>query len=199
MSPVADTSGSHPLVVGITGASGSIVGIELLKALGRLGVRTHLVVTPWGLRTVEHETGLSREDLKALATVTHRPGDMGAAISSGSFLTAGMVIAPCSMKTVGAVAGGYGGDLVARAADVVLKERRRLVVVPREAPLHAVHLRNLLTLSELGATIFPLTPGFYSRPGSISDLVGDMVVRIIDQLGIHSTSQNRWTGLDAGR
>jgi 4-hydroxy-3-polyprenylbenzoate decarboxylase len=185
------------LIVGITGASGAIYGVRILERLNELPVETHLVATRWARVTIEHETGWAWPDVRALADVVHAEGDQAAAISSGSFRTDGMVIAPCSVKTLGAIANGFAYNLVCRAADVVLKERRRLVLAVRETPLHAIHLRNMLTLSELGATIFPPTPAFYNRPASVDEIVDQTVLRILDQLDLDLPSPARWAGLPA--
>jgi 4-hydroxy-3-polyprenylbenzoate decarboxylase len=182
------------LVVAITGATGAVFGIRTLEALSELGVETHLCISPWGRRTIEHETALSVDDVRALATHTHPPGDMAATISSGSFRTDGMVVAPCSMRTLGTIANGIGDNLVARAADVTLKERRRLVLLPRETPLHEVHLANMLTLTRLGATILPPMPAFYNRPQSLADMVDHVVARTLDQFGLCSPHARRWDG-----
>jgi 4-hydroxy-3-polyprenylbenzoate decarboxylase len=183
------------IVVGITGASGAIYGVRLLERLQELPVETHLIATRWARITIEHETDYSFADVKALADVVHAESDQAAAVSSGSFRTHGMVIAPCSVKTLGAIANGFAHNLVCRAADVVLKERGRLVLAVRETPLHAIHLRNMLTLSELGATIFPPTPAFYNRPREVDDIVDQTVLRILDQLELELPSPSRWAGL----
>jgi flavin prenyltransferase len=183
------------LVVGITGASGAIYGIRLLERLRELDVETHLVVTSWARVTIEHETGYTLAQAKALADVTYGEGDQAAAISSGSFLTHGMVVAPCSTKTLAAIANGFSHNLVARAADVTLKERRRLVLVVRESPLSAIHLRNMLTLAEMGVSICPPVPAFYNKPASIDDIVDQTVVRVLDQFELNVSTPARWTGL----
>ena len=183
------------LIVGITGASGAIYGVRLLERLAELPVETHLIATRWARVTIEHETGSTWADVRALADVVHAEGDQAAPVSSGSFRTDGMVIAPCSVKTLGAIANGFAHNLVCRAADVVLKERRRLVLAVRETPLHAIHLRNMLALAELGVTIFPPTPAFYSRPETLDDVVEQTVVRILDQLDLELPSPTRWSGL----
>jgi flavin prenyltransferase len=183
------------IIVGITGASGAIYGVRLLERLRELDVETHLIATSWARVTIEHETDYSFAQVKALADVTYGEGDQAAAVSSGSFLTHGMVIAPCSAKTLGAIANGFGHNLVCRAADVVLKERRRLVLAVRETPLHAVHLRNMLTLSEMGVTICPPVPAFYNRPTSVDDIVDQTVLRLLDQFDFNLPSDSRWTGL----
>ncbi len=186
------------LIVGITGASGAIYGVRILEQLSELPIETHLIATRWARVTIEHETGRTWADVCALADVVHAEGDQAATVSSGSFRTDGMVIAPCSVKTLGAIANGFAYNLVCRAADVVLKERRRLVVAVRETPLHAVHLRNMLTLSELGAIIFPPTPAFYNLPATVDDIVDQTVLRILDQFDIELPSATRWAGLPAG-
>ena len=183
------------LIVGITGASGAVYGVRLLERLAELPVETHLIATRWARVTIEHETDRSWADVRALADVVHAEGDQSASVSSGSFRTDGMVIAPCSVKTLGAIANGFAHNLVCRAADVVLKERRRLVLVVRETPLHSIHLRNLLTLSDMGVVVFPPTPAFYNRPQSIDELVDQTVLRILDQLDLELPSSARWAGL----
>ena len=180
------------LIVGITGATGVIYGVRLLQRLREAAVETHLVISKWGARTLLHETPFSREQVEALATEVYAPTDMGAAIASGSFQAAGMIIAPCSVKTLGAIAHGYGDSLIHRAADVTLKERRKLLLAPREAPLSDIHLENMLKLSRMGTIICPPMPGFYQRPGSIDDIVNQTAVRILDQFGIHLDSPGRW-------
>ena len=185
------------LIVGITGASGAVYGVRILERLNELPVETHLVATRWARVTIEHETGRSWEEVRALADVVHAEGDQAASLSSGSFRTDGMVIAPCSVKTLGAIANGFAHNLVCRAADVTLKERRPLVLAVRETPLHSIHLRNMLTLSDMGVTIFPPTPAFYSKPETIDDIVDQTAVRILDQFGIDLPSPTRWAGIPA--
>jgi 4-hydroxy-3-polyprenylbenzoate decarboxylase len=182
------------LIVGITGATGAIYAIRLLERLREAGVETHLVISRWGARTLVHETPYSREQVEALAHTSYVSGDMGAAISSGSFRTDGMIVAPCSAKTLGAIAHGYGDGLIHRAADVVLKERRKLLLAVRETPLSEIHLENMLKLSRMGAVILPPMPAFYSHPGSVSDLVDHTVERILDQFGVDVPNAVRWTG-----
>jgi 4-hydroxy-3-polyprenylbenzoate decarboxylase len=182
------------IVVGITGATGSVIGVRLLEAMREAGVETHLILSKWGARTMVHETGRSVEEVSALAACSYNPNDQGAAVSSGSFLTDGMVIAPCSMRTLAAIATGQGEHLVHRAADVVLKEKRRLVLVVRESPLNEIHLENMLKLARMGVTILPPMPGFYNRPKSIEEMVDHMVMRILDQFGIHLDLAGRWGG-----
>jgi flavin prenyltransferase len=183
------------LIVGITGATGSIFGVRLLEALKAAGVETHLVLSRWGQRTVEHETGLTFADLEARASVVHGSGNMAATISSGSFRTDGMVIAPCTMRTVATIAHGNGENLVHRAADVVLKERRRLVIVPRETPLSEIHLENLLKLARMGVAIVPPMPAFYNKPATLDDMVEHIVARVLDQFDIDAAFARRWDGV----
>ena len=185
------------LIVAITGASGTIYGIRILELLKDTGTETHLVVSKWGNRTLSHDTSYTPDQVRKLATRVHPPGDQGAAISSGSFITAGMVVAPCSMRTLGAIAQGVGDNLIHRAADVVLKERRKLVLAVRESPFHEVHLENMLKLSRMGATILPPLPAFYNHPKNIDDIVNHIVGRILDQFDIHLDVVKRWKGLAA--
>jgi 4-hydroxy-3-polyprenylbenzoate decarboxylase len=182
------------IIVAITGATGAIYGVRILQRLREAGAETHLVISRWGARTLLHETPFSREQVESLATVTYAPADMGAAISSGSFRTDGMVIAPCSAKTLAAVAHGFGETLVHRAADVVLKERRRLVLVVREAPLSDIHLENMLKLSRMGAVMLPPMPAFYNHPRTVDDVVDHTVSRVLDQFGLETSGAERWTG-----
>jgi flavin prenyltransferase len=182
------------LIVGITGASGSIYGIRLLELLRGGEIETHLIISQWAARTLGHETAYTVQQVQDLATVRYPIGDVGAAIASGSFLTLGMVIVPCSMRTLGAIAHAVGDNLIHRAADVVLKERRRLVLAIREAPLHEIHLENMLKLARMGVSICPPTPAFYNRPTSLDDVVTYSVTRLLDQLGIHLSQDERWTG-----
>lgn len=182
------------MIVGITGASGSILGIRALERLREFDVETHLIISAWGARTLEHESGWTVDEVRRLADVVHKPGDLGATISSGSFRTYGMLIAPCSMKTVAAIAHGYTEDLVARAADVVLKERRRLVLMAREAPLSEIHLENLLKLARMGVSIVPPVPAFYNRPKTLDEAVDHIVVRALDQFDLVSEDAPRWDG-----
>lgn len=182
------------LIVGITGASGTVLGVRLLEMLKGTGVETHLVMSQWAIRTLTHETPYSVQQVQDLASVRYPIGDVGSAIASGSFVTMGMVIVPCSMRTLGAIAHGFGDNLIHRAADVVLKERRRLVLAIREAPLSEIHLENMLKLARMGVTICPPTPAFYNHPQTIDDIVTYSVTRILDQFGIHIGSAARWSG-----
>ncbi len=187
------------LIVGITGATGAVYGIALLKALKEAGWESHLVLTDAGVLNVWHELELKRKDVERLADFAHHPKDIAATIASGSFITEGMVIAPCSMKTLAAVAHSYADDLVSRAADVVLKERRRLVVVPRETPLNLAHLRNMVAVTEMGAIVMPPMPAFYAKPKTIDDLVAHTVGRILDLYGLRSAKVKRWQGIKGNR
>lgn len=182
------------LIVGITGATGVIYGVRLLERLHEAGVEAHLVISRWGARTLVHETPYSRDQVETLAHTVYAPGDMGAAISSGSFQTAGMVVVPCSAKTLGAIAHGYGDNLIHRAADVVLKERRKLVIGIRETPLSDIHLENMLKLSRMGAVMLPPIPAFYMNPASLADIVDHTVARMLDQFGIEVPGMERWSG-----
>ena len=184
------------LIVGITGATGAVYGVELLKTLSALDDwESHVVMSDAGALNLWHELKMRRKDLEKLATAAYNPKDIGAAIASGSFLTEGMVIAPCSMKTLAAVAHAHADDLVSRAADVVLKERRRLVLIPRETPLNLAHLRNMTAVTEMGGIIMPPVPAFYALPKSIDDLVAHTVARVLDLFGIHSAKLARWQGM----
>lgn len=184
------------LIVAMTGATGSIYGLRILETLrGRGGWETHLVVSEPGMLNAWQEYKLSRKDITKLADVVHNVRDVGAAISSGSFITAGMVIAPCSMKTLAAVAHGFSDNLISRAADVILKERRRLVLITREAPLNLAHIRNMAAVTEMGGVIFPPVPAFYSRARTIDDLVNHTVGRVLDLFGVEHDSISRWQGM----
>ncbi len=182
------------LIVAITGASGSVYGVRLLEMLQGSGVETHLVMSRWGARTLVHETSYTPEQVNALASVVHPLTDQGASISSGSFVTMGMVIAPCSVRTLAAIAHGLGDNLIHRAADVILKERRKLVLAVREAPLSEIHLENMLKLARMGVVIAPPMPALYAKPTSIGEMVNYTCVRLLDQLGIH-VDASRWGGL----
>jgi 4-hydroxy-3-polyprenylbenzoate decarboxylase len=188
-------SGAAEIVVGITGASGAVYGVRLLERLRALGARTHLVVTSAGVLNAHHELGLSRDALEARADVVHAPGDIGACIASGSFEARAMVVAPCSMKSLAAIAHGFGDNLLTRAADVMLKERRRLVLMVRETPFNLAHLRNMTAVTEMGGVVFPPLPAFYQRPATIDEMVDDTVERVIEMLGVDGASPRRWNGL----
>ena len=183
------------LVVGITGATGTIFGVRLLQMLHGSGVETHLVVSKWGARTLTHETPHSLKYVQSLATQNYGIGAQGAAISSGSFVTLGMVIAPCSMRTLAAIAHGLGDNLIHRAADVILKERRKLVLVVRESPFHEIHLENMLKLARMGVVILPPVPAFYNNPQNLDDMINHITMRVIDQFDVHLDVMNRWDGV----
>ena len=182
------------LIVGMTGSTGAVFGIRLLEALKHSEVESHLIISKWAQRTIEHETKHNVEQVRALATVVHSQGDMGASISSGSFITEGMVVIPCSVRTLGGIANGYGEHLVHRAADVILKERRRLVLVVRETPLSEVHLENMLKLARMGVVMLPPMPAFYNHPQTVDDIVDHIVFRVLDQFGIEAPFAKRWDG-----
>jgi len=182
------------IIVGITGATGTVFGVRTLQVLKDSGVETHLVISKWGARTLVHETAYTVDYVKSLAACTYGDTDQGAAISSGSFVTDGMIVAPCSMRTLAAIANGQGDNLIHRAADVVLKERRKLVLMVREAPLNDIHLENMLKLSRMGVVIFPPVPAFYSHPQSIDEMVDHIVMRVLDQFDIHVDLTQRWDG-----
>ncbi len=187
------------LIVAITGASGAIYGVRLLQVLRDApDVETHLVLSPAGAATLQQELGMEPAAVKALATVSHGYREIGATIASGSFVTAGMVIAPCSMNTLAGIAHGLGGNLVTRAADVTLKERRRLVLLTRETPLTLAHLRNMTAVTEMGAVVAPPVPAFYTAPAGIEDIVNHTVGRALDHLGLGELAADliqRWRGL----
>lgn len=189
------TAPRQRIVVGLTGASGAIYGVRLLERLRAEGRETHLVASAAGILNAHHELGLDRKALEALATVAYNPSDVGAAIASGSFTTDAMVIAPCSMKTLASVAHGLSDNLLSRAADVTLKERRRLVLMVRETPLNLAHLRNMTAVTEMGGVIFPPLPAFYHRPQTVDDLVNDTVERVLLLLGVSQARPLTWAGL----
>jgi flavin prenyltransferase len=182
------------IIIGMTGSTGAIFGVRFLEALRHADVETHLIISKWAQRTIEHETNYTVEQVRGLATVVHSQGDMGATISSGSFLTDGMIVIPCSVRTLAGIANGYGEHLVHRAADVILKERRKLVLVVRETPLSEVHLENMLKLSRMGVMMLPPMPAFYNHPQTVDDVVNHIVVRALDQFNISSPSAKRWDG-----
>jgi 4-hydroxy-3-polyprenylbenzoate decarboxylase len=182
------------IVVGVSAATGAIFGVEVLRRLARMDVETHLVVSKWARRTIEHETGMTLDEVGAMATHVHSHGDQASVLSSGSFRTAGMIVAPCSVRSVASIAHGIADNLLLRAADVTIKERKPLVLMVRESPLSAIHLRNMVTLAELGVTIFPPMPAFYNHPETVDDIVGHIVTRALDQLGIEDPDASRWDG-----
>lgn len=187
------------LIVAITGATGAVYGVRLLQALrGMSGVETHLVVSNAGAITLRHEMRMESAELSALANAVHDVHDMGAPIASGSFQADAMVVAPCSMKTLAAVAHGLSDNLIARAADVTLKERRRLVLLARETPLHLVHLRNMTAVTEMGAVVFPPMPSFYHHPQSIEQMIDHTVGRVLDLMSLPNALAKRWNGLTGG-
>jgi 4-hydroxy-3-polyprenylbenzoate decarboxylase len=186
------------IVVALTGASGSIYGVRLLEELKKTeGVETHLIVSKAAYLNLSTELDMTRGQIEALADCAYSDKDIGAAIASGSFRTEAMIIAPCSMRTLAGVATGLAGSLITRAADVALKERRRLVLLPREAPLNLAHLRNMVQVTEMGGVVFPPVPAFYARPKTIDDLVLHTVRRVLDLFGLHSAKLARWKGIDA--
>jgi 4-hydroxy-3-polyprenylbenzoate decarboxylase len=188
------------IVLGMTGATGAVLGIELLRRLQQCAdVETHLVLSRWARATINLETELSARDVESLADAVYSWDEQTAAISSGSFRLDGMVIAPCSMKTLAAIRMGYADGLIARAADVTLKENRRLVLVPRETPLSQIHLENMLALARMGACIVPPMPAFYNHPASVGDIVDHIVARILDQFDIESPTAKRWTGVSGAK
>ena len=196
MSATAGAAPPRRLIVAITGASGAVYGTRLLQHLRDSGgVETHVVVSNAGALNAHQELGLKRAQIEALADVAHGVADIGATIASGSFRCDGMVVAPCSAKTLAAIAAGFSENLISRAADVCLKERRRLILMVREAPLHLVHLRNMETVTQMGGIIFPPMPAFYQRPASIEQMVDHTLSRVMDLLGIEHSLSPRWPGI----
>ena len=196
MTPNA-TSLPQRIIVAISGASGAIYGVRLLQMLRALGnVQTHLTISDAGLLNLQQELDMSRADLETMADVSYPVRDVGAASASGSFQCDGMVVAPCSMRMLGAVANGLSDNLMSRAADVMLKERRRLILMVRETPLNLAHLRNMISVTEMGGVIFPPMPSFYHRPQSLAEMVDHTVSRVIDMLGLPQTEAPRWQGLN---
>ena len=188
------------IIIAITGATGAIYGVRLLKLLATVPeIETHLLVSDAAILTLGHEMNASKPDVEAIAHVSYDVNDLGAAIASGSFRSEGMIIAPCSMKTLAAIANGVSDNLIVRAADVVLKERRKLVLMAREAPLHLGHLRNMVAVTEMGGIIFPPVPGFYQHPESIADLVNQTLGRVLDLFDIENEKVLRWEGLSLKR
>ena len=186
---------SRRMVVAISGASGAVYGVRLLQVLRQIGgVETHLTVSDAGWLNLQLELDMGRADVEALADVVYPVRDVGVAIASGSFQCDGMVVAPCSMRTLAAVANGLSDNLITRAADVMLKERRRLILMVRESPLNLAHLRNMISVTEMGGIIFPPVPGFYQRPQSIAELVDHSVSRVLDLLGLPQANAPRWHG-----
>lgn len=186
---------SFRLIVGISGASGAVYGTRLLQRARVLGAQTHLVVSPAGMLNLHHELGLDRKAVEALADHAYAPGDIGACLASGSFAAQAMVVAPCSMRTLASVAHGLSDNLLTRAADVMLKERRRLLLMVRETPFNLAHLRNMTAVTEMGGIVYPPLPAFYHRPGSIEEMVDDTVERVLELLGVGGASPRAWNGL----
>lgn len=183
------------LVVGLTGATGAAYALRLLRRARELGVETHLIATPAGVLNAHHELGLDRSTLEAEADHAYAPGNVGACIASGSFATAAMVVAPCSMKSLGSIAHGMGDNLLTRAADVTLKERRRLILMVRETPLNLAHLRNMVAVTEMGGICFPPLPAFYHHPKTIDEMVAETVERVLELAGVAQARPPPWTGL----
>ncbi|KIW64223.1 hypothetical protein PV04_09174 [Phialophora macrospora] len=183
------------VIVAMTGATGALLGIRLLEQLRRLDVETHLVMSKWAEATITYETDFKVRDVRALATKAYSSQDVAAPISSGSFRIDGMFVVPCSMKTLSAIASGYGDDLISGACDVTLKERRRLIVVARETPLTGIHLENMLKVTNNGGIIFPPVPAFYIRPTSVDDIVNQSVGRMLDLVDIDAGNFERWGGM----
>src|ERR1700752_3164992 len=182
------------LIVGISGASGTVYGVRLLEMLRKAEVETHLVMSKSAEMTLAYETDMKPKDVRALASVHYPVSDIGAAISSGSFPTMGMLIAPCSIRTMSEIATGVTASLLSRAADVVLKEKRRLVLAVRETPLHGGHLRTMTTLADIGAVIAPIVPAFYNKPKSVDDIINHTVGRLLDLFGVETKLVKRWQG-----
>ena len=182
------------IVVGITGASGAVFGIRALQVLRALDIETHLILSKWARSTIAHETSMPLEELEKLASAVHHPDNQAAPVSSGSFKTDGMIIAPCSMRTLAAIRAGFGDNHICRAADVHLKERRKLVLLPRESPFSQIHLENMLALSRMGAVIFPPIPAFYNHPQNVDELIHHIVGRVLDQFGLDTPGLGRWSG-----
>lgn len=194
MGTQASKAAPKRLIVGISGASGVIYGVRLLEVLRSTGIETHLVMSKAAELAFAYETDLKPAEVRKLAHKSYAVGDVGAAISSGSFKTMGMIVLPCSIKTMSEIATGVTGTLLSRAADVVLKERRRLVIALRETPLHGGHLRNLAALSDLGAIVAPLVPAFYPRPNSVDDIINHSVGRMLDLFDVETDLVDRWEG-----
>jgi 4-hydroxy-3-polyprenylbenzoate decarboxylase len=183
------------LIVGVTGASGAIFGVRTLAALRQLGHETHLILSRWSRVTIARETDFSVEQVEKLASAVYHQDNQAAPVSSGSFRAEAMIIAPCSMKTLAAIRAGFGDTLICRAADVMLKERKKLLLLVRESPFSEIHLENMLALARMGVTIFPPVPAFYNRPESVGDLVDYIVGRMLDQFGLELPGMARWNGL----
>ena len=182
------------LIVAITGASGTIFGVRMLEMLKVLEVETHLVMSKWARSTLAHETSCALDQVERAASFVHHEDNQAAPISSGSFKTDGMIVAPCSMKTLASIRMGYGESLICRAADVTIKERRKLVLLTRESPFSEIHLENMLALARMGVVIFPPIPAFYNRPQTVDDVVNHVVGRVLDQFGLEMPGLSRWSG-----
>lgn len=195
--PSPSSSRRRRIVVAMTGATGAILGIKVLIALRRLNVETHLVMSKWAEATIKYETDYHPSNVRALADNVHNINDMAAPVASGSFRTDGMIVVPCSMKTLAGITSGFCDDLISRTADVMLKERRRLVLVTRETPLSDIHLRNMLSITQSGAVIFPPVPAFYIRPAGVEELVDQNVGRMLDLFGIDTGDFERWNGWES--
>ena len=194
----ARPSAARRIIIAITGATGAVYGVRLLQFLQQApGIETHLLISDAAVLTLHQETGLSRREVEALAHVVHKVRDVGASIASGSFQSDGMIVAPCSMKTLASVAHGLSDNLIARAADVVLKERRRLVLMVRETPFNLAHLRNMTAVTEMGGIIYPPLPGFYHQPQTIAEMVDHTVGRVLDLFAIDHALTPRWHGMQA--
>ncbi len=186
------------LTVGISGASGALFGIRILEALSVLKIETHLILSRWSRVTIARETDYTVENVEQLASCVYHHDNQAAPVSSGSFRTDGMIVAPCSMRTLAAIRAGFGDTLICRAADVILKERRKLLLLARESPFSEIHLENMLALARMGVTIFPPVPAFYNRPQTVGDLVDHIAGRVLDQFGLEMPGLSRWNGLRAG-
>jgi flavin prenyltransferase len=197
MAKTAGKTGVARLIVGISGASGTIYGVRLLELLRKAGIETHLVMSKSAEMTLVYETDLKPKDVRALASVNYPAADIGAAISSGSFPTMGMIVAPCSIRTMSEIATGVTASLLSRAADVVLKEKRRLVLAVRETPLHGGHLRSMTTLADIGAVIAPIVPALYNKPRTVDDIINHTCGRLLDLFGIDTGTVKRWKGSPA--
>ena len=183
------------IIIGMTGATGAIFGIRLLEVLKETEIETHLVMSQWASATIQTETSYTAKDVERLADYHYSYKDLGARISSGSFRVDGMIVAPCSMKTLATIRMGLADNLITRAADVILKERKKLLLMTREVPLNDIHLENMLALSRMGTIIFPPMPAFYNHPQSVDDIINHIVYRAIDQFGIHLDKAKRWEGI----
>lgn len=184
--------GDKRIIIGITGGSGAIYGVRLLERLKELEVETHLIISDWGVKTMRIETSYNLDDVKNLADVNYDKDNLAASISSGSFPVEGMIIAPCSMKTLAGIATGMSSELITRSADVILKERKKLILLTRESPLNLIHIRNMETATLAGASIFPPVPAFYNKPQTIDDFVDHTVGRVLDQFGLTPNWVKRW-------